>query len=72
MLLDVCNQIEGNTICAHGDAAAWPIQGMLKKFMPEIMAHIENGCCPYEDSDGHGGSDWDTRGQEWLDQAGEA
>ena len=29
-LLDVTKQVEGHTICALGDAAAWPIQGLIK------------------------------------------
>ncbi len=32
LLLDVANNIEGNTICALGDAAAWPVQSMIKRF----------------------------------------
>ena len=35
-LLDVTKQVEGHTICALGDAAAWPIQGLIKHFRPEI------------------------------------
>ena len=35
-LLDVTTQIEGHTICALGDAAAWPIQGLLRHFKKEI------------------------------------
>ena len=36
MLLDVTEQVEGHTICALGDAAAWPIQGLIAHFRPEI------------------------------------
>ncbi|MBM3510018.1 MAG: NADH-quinone oxidoreductase subunit NuoF [Alphaproteobacteria bacterium] len=36
MLLDVASQIEGHTICAHGDASAWPIQGLVRHFRPMI------------------------------------
>ncbi len=36
LLLDVANNIEGNTICALGDAAAWPIQSVIKKFRNEF------------------------------------
>ncbi len=32
MLWDVTKQVEGHTICALGDAAAWPIQGLIKNF----------------------------------------
>ena len=40
MLLDVTKQIEGHTICAFGEAAAWPIQGLLRHFKSEL----ENKC----------------------------
>ena len=40
MLLDVTKQIEGHTICALGDAAAWPIQGLMRHFRPEVEARI--------------------------------
>jgi len=39
-LLDVTKQVEGHTICALGDAAAWPIQGLIRHFRPEIEARI--------------------------------
>ena len=39
-LLDVSKQIEGHTICALGDAAAWPIQGLIKHFRPELERRI--------------------------------
>ncbi len=42
MLLDVTYQIEGHTICALGDAAAWPIQGLIRHFRHEIEARIDN------------------------------
>ncbi len=41
MLEEVTHQIEGHTICALGDAAAWPIQGLLKHFKPDILARIQ-------------------------------
>ena len=40
LLVDACNQIDGNTICAHGEAAAWPIRSIAKKFRPQIEAAI--------------------------------
>ena len=40
-LLDVTKQVEGHTICALGDAAAWPIQGLIRHFRPEMEARIE-------------------------------
>jgi len=39
-LLDVTYQVEGHTICALGDAAAWPIQGLLRHFRPEVESRI--------------------------------
>jgi NADH-quinone oxidoreductase subunit F len=41
MLLDVTKQVEGHTICALGDAAAWPIQGLIRHFRPEIERRID-------------------------------
>ena len=41
MLLEVTTQIEGHTICALGDAAAWPIQGLIRHFRPEIEKRID-------------------------------
>ena len=38
LLMDVANNIEGNTICALGDAAAWPVQSMIKRFREEFEA----------------------------------
>ena len=40
LLISACNQIEGNTICAHGEAAAWPIRSIAKKFRPQLEAAI--------------------------------
>lgn len=36
LLLEVANNIEGNTVCALGDAAAWPVQSMIKRFREEF------------------------------------
>ncbi|MDK9694929.1 MAG: NADH-quinone oxidoreductase subunit NuoF [Siculibacillus sp.] len=40
MLLQVTKQVEGHTICALGDASAWPIQGLIKHFRPLIEERI--------------------------------
>ncbi|ARD85828.1 NADH-quinone oxidoreductase subunit F [Rickettsia bellii] len=40
-LLEVTKEIEGHTICALGDAAAWPIQGLIKHFRNEIESRIQ-------------------------------
>jgi NADH-quinone oxidoreductase subunit F len=39
-LEQVTREIEGHTICALGDAAAWPIQGLIRHFRPEIERRI--------------------------------
>ncbi len=46
MLLDVTKQIEGHTICALGDAAAWPIQGLIRHFRDEIEDRIKHKRAP--------------------------
>ncbi len=40
MLDEVTRQVEGHTICALGDAAAWPIQGLIRHFRPELERRI--------------------------------
>jgi NADH-quinone oxidoreductase subunit F len=40
-LLDVTKQVEGHTICALGDAAAWPVQGLIRHFRGEIERRID-------------------------------
>ena len=39
-LNDVCSQVENHTICALGDAAAWPVQGLIRHFRDEIEKRI--------------------------------
>jgi NADH-quinone oxidoreductase subunit F len=41
-LVDVANKIEGRTICALGDAAAWPVQSFLKQFHDEFAYMVEH------------------------------
>ncbi len=40
MLLDVTYEIEGHTICALADGAAWPVQGLIRHFRPEMERRI--------------------------------
>ncbi|GAB2234274.1 hypothetical protein Drorol1_Dr00003520 [Drosera rotundifolia] len=40
MLQELTKQIEGHTICALGDAAAWPVQGLIRHFRPELERRI--------------------------------
>jgi NADH-quinone oxidoreductase subunit F len=42
MLLEVTTQVEGHTICALGDAAAWPVQGLIRHFRHEIEKRIDD------------------------------
>ena len=51
MLLDVSYQIEGHTICALGDAAAWPVQGLIRHFRHVIEERIDQYSA---NPDGHG------------------
>jgi NADH-quinone oxidoreductase subunit F len=39
-LQQVTKQVEGHTICALGDAAAWPIQGLIRHFRPVMEERI--------------------------------
>ena len=43
LLKSAAGQIEGHTICAFGEAAAWPVQGMLRHFCHEFEYYIEHG-----------------------------
>jgi NADH:ubiquinone oxidoreductase subunit F (NADH-binding) len=41
MLWELTKQIEGHTICALGDAAAWPVQGLIRHYRHEIEDRID-------------------------------
>ncbi len=45
LLVSVADNIDGNTICALGEAAAWPVQSFVKKFRSEFQAHVDAGKC---------------------------
>ena len=62
-LLEVTTQIEGHTICALGDAAAWPIQGLVRHFRPELEQRILNYKQNPTASSGTGGSAGSAPGQ---------
>ncbi len=47
LLLDICDNVQGNTICALGDALAIPVRSYLQVFPEEFEEHIKKGCCPY-------------------------
>nr|VFK14376.1 MAG: NADH-quinone oxidoreductase subunit F [Candidatus Kentron sp. LFY] len=44
-LMEVSKNIEGRTICALGDAAAWPVQSFVERFRDEFQYHIDHGRC---------------------------
>lgn len=41
MLQELTKQVEGHTICALGEAFAWPLQGLIRHFRPELEARIQ-------------------------------
>ena len=50
LLLDVAAKMEGQTICAFSDAAAWPAQGLLRHFREDFEAHVRERKCPFPES----------------------
>ena len=46
LLLEIAGNIEGRTICAFGDAAAWPVQGFIRHFREEFEYHIGHKTFP--------------------------
>ena len=50
ILQDITEKMEGQTICAFADAAAWPIQGMLRHFRDDFVEHVNRGKCPFPES----------------------
>jgi NADH-quinone oxidoreductase subunit F len=47
LLLEICDNIEGNTICPLGDAMAMPVRGYLKKFRADFEQHVRDGRCSF-------------------------
>lgn len=41
MLQELTKQVEGHTICALGEAFAWPLQGLIRHFRPELEARMQ-------------------------------
>ncbi len=52
LLRSAAGQIEGHTICAFGEAAAWPVQGFLRQFWNEFEYYIEHGRSMVDDQKG--------------------
>lgn len=49
LLIDVCDNIGGNTICPFGDAVADAVKSYVLKFREEFEEHVRQGCCPFPD-----------------------
>ncbi len=47
LISDICDKIDGKTICAFGEATAWPLRSFVKKFRHEYEQHILEGKCPF-------------------------
>lgn len=48
LIEDICNNMDGTTICAFGEATAWPLRSMVKKFRSEYEQHVVEKRCPFE------------------------
>ncbi|MFC1553962.1 NADH-quinone oxidoreductase subunit NuoF [candidate division KSB1 bacterium] len=48
LLLNITDNIEGRTICAFGEAGAWPVRAFAKKFRSEFEEHIKQKKCPFK------------------------
>ena len=73
MLEEISRQIEGHTICALGDAAAWPVQGLIRHWQPLMEERLEGGTENYEEplmnrECWNGG---DFTNQKWIEEFGE-
>lgn len=47
LLLEICNNMEGNTICPFGDAVAMAVRSYVLKYPEEFYLHVKQGGCPY-------------------------
>ena len=45
LLLDLCDNVQGNTVCPLGDACAMPVRAFVVKFWSEFEDHIKAGAC---------------------------
>ena len=50
VLIDIAGKMEGQTICAFADAAAWPVQGLIRHFRADFEEHIRLKKCPFGES----------------------
>jgi NADH-quinone oxidoreductase subunit F len=47
LVLEVCDRIEGKSLCALGDFAVWCVGSYVEKFRDEFQRHVDEGRCPY-------------------------
>jgi len=47
LLRNICDRVEGRSLCALGDFAVWPVKSYIDKYREEFEAHIDQGGCPY-------------------------
>lgn len=47
LLEEICDNVQGNTICPLGDAMAMPIRSYVQKFPEEFLRHVQEGRCPH-------------------------
>jgi NADH-quinone oxidoreductase subunit F len=47
LLRNICDRVEGRSLCALGDFAVWPVRSYIDNYREEFVAHIEQGGCPY-------------------------
>ena len=47
LLRNVCDRVEGRSLCALGDFAVWPVRSYIDKYRAEFEQHIDEGECPY-------------------------
>ncbi len=47
LLRNVCDRVEGRSLCALGDFAVWPVRSYIDKYRAEFEAHIDEGGCPF-------------------------
>ncbi|CAM9624609.1 unnamed protein product [Ectocarpus sp. 6 AP-2014] len=75
MLEEISRSIEGHTICALGDAAAWPVQGLIRRFQPVIEERIAGGPEQYQSEKGkyfqEAWSGEAFKNKAWVDQHGD-
>lgn len=72
MLEEISRSIEGHTICALGDAAAWPVQGLIRRFKHVLEDRLEHP--ELFDAEKHFQKSWSGSpfaNKQWVDQFGD-